>query len=87
MNIFENLIKDTEIIGIGALNCSETPAGSQGGINKDYSFRIFTKQSNITIYSPRFHSSQKNTIDAWLKQYLLLRSSVAAQIGELSNSQ
>lgn len=77
MNIFDSLIKDTEIIGVGALNAQEDWAIIT------YSFRVFTKSSTINIYSPRFGVAQTAQKDAWLKKYQIVREKISEQIGEL----
>lgn len=86
MNIFENLIKDTEIIGIGDLNGTEANHGC-AGTELQYSFRVFTKASSIMIYSPSFTTGQVNNADAWLKKYLQVREKIAEQIGEVKAEQ
>lgn len=86
MNIFDHLIKDTEIIGIGPLNSTETQPGSKTTTIVEYTFRVFTKSSAITIYSPAFELSKAQLIDAWLKKYVIVREKIAEQIGELSHN-
>lgn len=91
MNIFENLIKDTEIIGISSLNSTEgyTTTGHINYPNVEYSFRVFTKGSSLSVYSPTFRNTTnpgKNNADDWLKKYLSIRNSIAIQIGELQSN-
>lgn len=84
MNIFDNFIKDTEIIGVGALNSTESQPGSLTTKVIEYSFKVFTKASTIVIYSPGFGQNQVQNADAWLKKYCSIRQQIADQIGELS---
>ncbi len=86
MNIFDNYIKDTEIIGIGTHNSTETTPGSATTRQVEYTFRVFTKASAITIYSPAFNMANTVGIDAWLKKYVILREKIAEQIGELNQN-
>jgi hypothetical protein len=86
MNIFDHLIKDTELIGIGPLNSTESTPGSESTTIVEYSFRVFTKSSSIVIYSPAFSKKQGANADEWLKKYLEVRSKVADQIGELKQN-
>lgn len=86
MNIFEHLIKDTEIIGIGPINSTETTPGSSTTRQVEYTFRVFTKASSITIYSPAFNMANTVGIDAWLKKYVIIREIIAEQIGELKQN-
>lgn len=91
MNIFDNLIKETEIIGIGALNSTESQSGARVGTllantTIEYSFRVFTKSSSIVIYSPAFGKDQLENANAWLKRYLEIRDRIASDIGELQSN-
>lgn len=82
MNIFGNLIKDTEIIGVGDVNGSEcTPSDAVTEVT--YSFKVFTRSNTIMIYSPAFGKNQNGSADAWLKRYLQIKQLIATQIGEL----
>jgi len=83
MNVFDHLIKDTEIIGISAINFMENTPGSATTKLVSYSFRIYTHASSITIYSKEYGMNDSAKADAWLKQYLQVREKVAQQIGEL----
>lgn len=86
MNIFENLIKDTAIIGIGALNATESTPGSPSTRIVEYTFRVFTHAASITIYSPPLSKADINKADEWLKKYLHIREKIAEQIGELKQN-
>lgn len=83
MNIFDNLIKDTEIIGISQLNATDDDRGTVHSPYTTYSFRLFLKNTHLTIYSPDFSKQQSVDKDAWLKKYLHYRSIIAVQIGEV----
>lgn len=83
MNIFDHLIKDTEIIGIGDLNATETQPGSPATAQVEYSFRVYTRASSITIYSQAF-PKESSEADNWLKKYLTHRAAIAQQIGEIN---
>ena len=83
MKVFEHLIKDTEIIGISAINFMENTPGSATTKLVSYSFRIYTHASSITVYSPEYGMAERAKADAWLKEYCIVREKVAHQIGEL----
>lgn len=83
MNIFENLIKDTEIIGVGKLNSTESTPGSATTTIVQYTFKVFTRLSTIMIYSPEFRITNPDNMNDWLKQAMIIREKIAVQIGEL----
>lgn len=83
MNIFEHLIKDTEIIGISDLNALEDDRGPARSNYTTYSFRVYTKNHSILIVSPEFAPEKKEQKDKWLRKYLDARSLIAKQIDEI----
>ncbi len=83
MNIFDHLIKDTEIIGISDLNCSEDDRGPSRSLYTTYSFRVYTKNHSILIVSNEFAPDKKEQKDNWLRKYLEARTLIAKQIDEI----
>jgi hypothetical protein len=85
MNIFNNIIKDEEIIGIGSLVWHQQ--GDRPTL-VHYSFQVFTRQSAITIPSETFeaygeiHSADKEILKLFHTEYWLVRRKIAALLGE-----
>lgn len=80
MNIFDNIIKDTELIGISELLSQDLP-----GQLVQFYFTVYTHSNKINITSPNFSTAFKLAAkDAWLKKYLEIRAHIAEQIGELN---
>jgi len=86
MNIFDNLIKDTEIIGISALTSNDESRGTTEDPYTSFVFKVYLKNTQLAIYSPEFSKSQVQKKDAWLKKYLVAREAIAQQIGELTQN-
>jgi len=87
MNIFDHLIKDTEIIGISDLNASEDNRGTTHSPYTTYSFSVYTKNHSILIVSPEFSNAFKEKKDNWIRKYLDARSLISKQIGEIESTE
>lgn len=81
MNIFDNFIQDTEIIGIGRLNLNENACSNGSGL-VTYSFKVLTKSSSLTIYSNEcvVGTDYETT---WLEKFAQVRIRILAQIKEI----
>lgn len=82
MNIFNHLIKDTEIIGITDINAIKDHRHCAAYTT--YSFRVITKSNSFLVVSPEFSDADKKNRFRWLKNYLNIRSLIAEQIGEVT---
>jgi len=82
MNIFDTLIKDTEIIGISMYTAHE-----QYALSKliSYSFRIITHNSSVLISSSLMDPDAEDA-GKWLNRYALIRHKVRMQIEDLDIS-
>ncbi len=80
MNIFQNFILDTEIIGISNLDKNYYSDSSSY-----YSFKVFTKNNSIRISSGVLtHESPHEK--TWISKYAVIRNRIMQQINELDIS-
>jgi len=97
MLIFQHLIKDTEIIGIGPLYAQPSKDTAMLTLYQSfrYEFEVHTKTQAIKICSDFFKpgglpehliNKEQQKATAWKQEYYTVRNLVAGQIGEILNT-